>query len=287
MAAFDYVRPVSLESLISDLAQAKSEGVILAGGTDLLVKIRAGLVTPKVLFDVSDLEEINGIMDKGDSLYIGAGAPIREIADSDVVKNSVPFLSLAGSQLGSPQVRNRATLGGNIMSASPAADTVPPLIAMGARLTIRSQEGDREVLIEDFMEGPGQTGIREDEVLIAAIVPKLSDGCKSHFIKVGRRKAVAISLVNLAGWIKVDRSGYIEDVRLVLGSVAPTAIRAVKTEAFLIGKKSNEDVLKEAARSAAGESSPISDIRATQEGRRLLVEAWTFRLLQILTSSRT
>ena len=284
MAAFDYIKPPSLENLINDLAQAKPEGAILAGGTDLLVKIRSGLVSRRVLFDINDLQEMKGVSDEGDSLRIGAATPISDVAESNVVQSAVPFLSLAASQLGSPQIRNRATVGGNIVSASPAADTVLPLIAMSARLRFGSQRGDREVSIEEFMEGPGQTDIREDEVLIEVVVPKLSNGCKSHFIKVGRRKAVAISVVNIAGWIKTDQTGVIEDVRLVLGAVAPTAIRAGEAEAFLIGNKSNEDVLKEAARVAAGESSPISDIRGTQKGRRLLVEAWTFRLLQILMS---
>lgn len=282
MAAFDYVKPPSLESLINDYAQAKSEGAILAGGTDLLVKIRSGLVSWRVLFDINDLYEMKGISDEGDSLRIGAVTRICDVADSNVVQSTVPFLSLAASQLGSPQIRNRATVGGNIVSASPAADTVLPLIAMGARLRFGSQGGNREVSIEKFMEGPGQTDIREDEVLIGVVVPKLSNGCKSHFIKVGRRKAVAISVVNIAGWIKTDQTGVIEDVRLVLGAVAPTAIRAGETETFLRGKRPNEVVLKEAARITAGQSSPISDIRGTQKGRRLLVEAWTFRLLQIL-----
>jgi len=282
MAVFDYNKPPSLESLINDYAQAKPEGAILAGGTDLLVKIGSGLVSQRVLFDINDLHEMKGISDEGDSLRIGAATRICDVADSNVVQSTVPFLSLAASQLGSPQIRNRATVGGNIVSASPAADTVLPLIAMGARLRFGSQGGNREVSIEKFMEGPGQTDIREDEVLIGVVVPKLSNGCKSHFIKVGRRKAVAISVVNIAGWIKMDQTGVIEDVRLVLGAVAPTALRAGETETFLRGKRPNEVVLKEAARIAAGQSSPISDIRGTQKGRRLLVEAWTFRLLQIL-----
>jgi len=282
-AVFDYIKPPSLESLINDMAQVKSEGAILAGGTDLLVKIRTGLISRRVLFDINDLQEMNGILSEGNSLRIGAGTRIRDIADSDMVRDSVPFLALAASELGSPQIRNRATLGGNIVSASPSADTVPPLIAMGARLTFRSPEGDRVVSIEDFLQGPGQTTIREDEVLTGVIVPKLSNGSKSHFVKVGRRKALAISVVNIAGWIKTDQAGFIEDAGLALGAVAPTAIRARRVEAFLKGKKPNRVVLEEAARMAAGESSPISDIRGEREGRRLLVEAWTFRLLESLT----
>ena len=284
MAEFDYVKPSSLESLINDYAQVRSEGAILAGGTDLLVRIRSGLVCRRVLFDVNNLDEMNSISDQGDSVSIGAAVRIVDVAESGLIKSVIPFLSLAASQLGSPQIRNRATLGGNIVTASPAADTVPPLIAMGATLMFRSREGHREISIEDFMKGPGQTDIHEGEVLIGTTVPKVINGCKSHFIKVGRRKAVAISVVNMAGWVKKDKTGIIEDLRVVLGAVAPTATRAIEAETYLRGKAPKQDLLKEAASIAAGESSPISDIRGTEEGRRLLVEAWTFRLLETLMS---
>ena len=115
MAAFDYVKPASLESFINDLAQVRSEGAILAGGTDLLVQIRAGLVSRKVLFDVNNLEEMHGISDQGDSVWIGAAVRIVDVAESSLIQNAIPCLSLATIQLGSPQIRNRATLGSNIL----------------------------------------------------------------------------------------------------------------------------------------------------------------------------
>lgn len=283
MVSFDYIKPTSLKSLIRDLAQVKSEGAILAGGTDLIVRIRSGLTTRRVLFDINDLQEMNGISNEGDCLRMGAAVRIQEVADSNVVRNSAAILSLAASQLGSTQIRNRATLGGNIVGASPAADMVPPLMTMGARLRLQGQQGDREVLLENFIKGPGQTSIRTDEVLTDIIVPKLNGGCQSHFLKIGRRKALAISVVNMAGWIKADQTGLIEDVRIVLGAVAPTAVRAGEAEAFLKGKRPNRAVMQEAARMAASESRPISDIRGAEQERRLLVEVWTFQLLQRLT----
>jgi len=287
MATFDYVKPHSLGDLVSDLAHAGSKGAVLAGGTDLLVKIRSGLVYRRVLFDINDLEEIRGISDKGDGLQIGAATPISEIASSDLVQYSVPSLSVAASELGSPQIRKRATLGGNIITASPAADTLPPLIAMGARLKVRGIKGERQIPIQEFLKGPGKTDIHEGEILTEVLVPKLKEGCRSHFIKVGRRKAMAISVVNMAGWIQLGRGSVIEDVRLVLGAVAPTAIRAREAESFLKGKGPTEVLLKKAAVIAEGEVEPISDIRGTDKGRRLLVRAWTFRLLEILTGLKT
>jgi CO/xanthine dehydrogenase FAD-binding subunit len=186
--------------------------------------------------------------------------------------------------MGSPQIRNQATVGGNIASASPCADTVPPLMAAGARLRLSSKDADREVSLEDFMQDAGRTIIRDHEVLTDIIVPKLSAGCRSHFVKVGRRKALAISVINLAGWAKKDSNGVLEDIKIVLGSVAPTAFRAKSAEAVLKGEVPTDSAIQEAARKAAAESLPISDIRGTENERRLLVEAWALRLLQVLTS---
>ena len=284
MTSFDYVKPTSLNNLIKYVSQTKLDGAILAGGTDLLVKMRSGIISKRVLFDISDLKEISGIVDEGDNLRIGAGVRMRELAESNVVQDSLPFLSMAASQMGSPQIRNRATVGGNISSASPCADSVPPLMAVGAKVKLRSQAGDREVSLEGFMKDAGQTSIRDHEVLTEIIAPKLAGGCQSHFFKVGRRKALAISVINLAGWLKTDPTGVVKDVKIVLGSVAPTAFRAKGAEAILKGEMPTASVMRAAAKKAAEESRPISDIRGTENERRLLVEAWTFRLIEALTS---
>jgi len=283
MVSFEYIKPASLDSLIADMAEVQSEGAVLAGGTDLIVKMRSGIEPRRVVFDVNDLAEMTGIYAEGDCLRIGAATRVGEIYNSPLVQTSVPMLALAAGQLGSPQIRNRATLGGNILTASPAADTVPPLMAAGASVKVRNLDGARDIPIADFMEGPGKTGIREDEVMTHVIVPKLGAGCRSHFYKVGRRRALSISIVNLAGWITTGSGGMIEDVRVVLGAVAPTAIRAFETETFLKRKVLNPEVIASAAKTAAAESRPILDIRGTEESRRLLVEAWTRRLLQTLS----
>lgn len=284
MASFDYIKPTSLDNLIEDVSRAKLEGAVLAGGTDLLIKLRKGLINKRVLFDITGLKEIAGIEDKNGELCIGAGATMQEIAGSDIVRNMVPFLSTAVGQMGSPQIRNRATVGGNIITASPCADSVPPLIAAGARLRLISSNGDREILLEKFMEDAGRTGILEHEVLTKIVVPKLAEGYRNQFFKVGRRDSLAISVINLAGCLKLDYEGVVEDVKIVLGSVAPTAIRAREAEHILKGKKADTVLIRKAAEKAAEESIPISDIRGSEKGRRLLVEAWTYRLIDVLTS---
>jgi CO/xanthine dehydrogenase FAD-binding subunit len=284
MSSFDYVKAASLSTLLEELWLVKWDGALLAGGTDLLVKIRAGLAHPKVLFDINHLPELSGIGQQGNEVHLGSATHIASIAASSLLRDCIPLLPMAASHLGSPQIRNRATLGGNIMSGSPAADTVTPLIAMGAQIKLRGREGERRVPLEDFVKGPGQTDIQVGEVLLGVVVPLLKEECRSQFLKIGRRKAMAISVVNLAGWLRKTKGDMIEDLRIVLGAVAPTAIRAKKTEAFLRGKQCTIQVIKEAARLAAEEVSPISDIRGTEDGRRALVEAWTFRLLEILSN---
>jgi CO/xanthine dehydrogenase FAD-binding subunit len=189
--------------------------------------------------------------------------------------------------MSSTQIRNRATLGGNIMTASPAADAVPPLLAAAASLVLAGPKGEREVLLSDFLLGPGKTALAESEVLTHILLPVEGGRGRSHFIKVGQRNAMAISVVNFAGWTKVNPNGRVDDIRIVLGAVAPTAIRARRAEQAIISTTPDSNTLAEAARLAAEECRPISDLRGTAAGRRLLVEAWTLRLLQQLLGNQS
>ena len=280
---FDYIKPASLNQLVQELSQAKSSGSILAGGTDLLVKLREGIISYQVLFDVNDIADLCGIEDHPDFIRIRPCTRMRDVSESDVIRRFAPFLSSAAMQLGSPQIRNRATIGGNIVSASPAADTVPPLMASGAKVQLLSTGGSRACSLEDFLQGPGKTDMHEGEVLTAIDIPKFDPEVhRSSFFKVGRRGAMTISVINLAGWVEKKKDGIIHDVKIVLGAVAPTAIRAMATEEFLRGKPCTEETFHEAAKLANSECRPIDDIRGSESGRRLLVEAWTYKLLQTI-----
>lgn len=287
MVSFDYVEPPTLERLIEQLAQAGSEGTVLAGGTDLLVKVRAGLAGPRVLFDMGNLRECREVADEGQRLRIGAAVRMNEIVASKAIQRKAPSLAAAARQMSSTQIRNRATLGGNIMTASPAADAVPPLLAAAASLVLAGPKGEREVLLSDFLLGPGKTALAESEVLTHILLPVEGGRGRSHFIKVGQRNAMAISVVNFAGWTKVNPNGRVDDIRIVLGAVAPTAIRARRAEQAIISTTPDSNTLAEAARLAAEECRPISDLRGTAAGRRLLVEAWTLRLLQQLLGNQS
>jgi len=282
MVSFDYVRPQTLEQLLTGLQEARSEGAVLAGGTDLHVKIRAGMSSPRVLFDISELAPCRSIVPEKESLRIGGAVRMAELMASAAVWAKVPSLAAAAREMSSRQIRNRATLAGNIVTASPAADAVPPLLAADATLLLVSSAGKRVVPLADFLLGPGKTSLADGEVMTEILIPSERSGCCSGFVKVGRRKAQAISIINLAGAIHIGEDGIVKDVRIALGAVAPTAMRARQAEAVLLGTNPNARNLEEAAALAAEECNPISDVRGSGRGRRLLVKAWTLRLLQQL-----
>lgn len=281
MTTFDYVRPESLEQLIDGLLHAGGEGAVLAGGTDLLVKIRAGKVRPRVLFDIGAIRRLRRLHDEGERLHIGTAVTMSEIAASTLVRAKAPALAEAAAQVGARQIRNRASLGGNIVNASPAADSIPVLVASDARLILAGPKGRRELALADFLTGPGRTCLAPGELLVEVVVPTDRPGMRSRFLKIGRRRALAISVINLAGRAELA-GGLVRAVRIVLGAVAPTAIRVPRAESILVGRQPDPALLGEVARMAAAEARPITDARATADGRRLLIEAWVPRLLQSL-----
>jgi len=282
---FDYVKPSTVAQLLEGLHQARSEGAVLAGGTDLHVKMRLGLTAPRVLFDISELPPLRGIAAEGSHLRIGAAVRMAELMTSDTVRRMAPALVESCRQMSCRQIRNRATLGGNIVTASPAADAVPPLLAADASLVLVGPDGRRELPLGEFLLGPGKTALRQGEALLEVLLPVQAANCRSQFVKVGRRKAQAISIINLAGQVEIGPDGRIRDLRMALGSVAPTVMRARRAEASLEGQAPNAGNLAAAAALAAEECRPISDVRATGSGRRLLVAAWTLRLLQGLCAT--
>lgn len=283
MVSFDYVRPQTLDQLLTGLHQSQSDGAILAGGTDLHVKIRAGLSSPRVLFDISELAPCRSIIAEEASLRIGGAVRMAELMASAAVWDKVPSLAAAAREMSSRQIRNRATLAGNIVTASPAADAVPPLLAADATLVLVSSAGKRILPLAEFLLGPGKNSLAKGEVMAEILIPSEPSGCCSGFVKVGRRKAQAISIINLAGSIHLGQDGIVKDVRIALGAVGPTAMRARQAEAALLGRNPTTRNLEEAAELAARECHPISDVRGTGSGRRLLVKAWTLRLLQQLS----
>ena len=262
---FNYYRVESLNEAL-DLISRLDDFKVLAGGTDLIIDLKVRRYTVKNIVDISRIKELSYIADDGDKIRIGALTKLQAIAESPVVKEKAPVLAEAVREMASWQVRNIATIGGNLCNASPAADTAPPLLVFEAKLKIVGSNGERVVPINEFFLGPGKTVLQPNEILTEIQIPYQPEGTSSAFIKIAR-VAMDLAKVNVAVALRTEGS-VIRWVRIALGAVAPTPIRAYKTEEFLVGKEFNEENLEKAAEIVKTEVKPITDIRSTAEYRR-------------------
>jgi carbon-monoxide dehydrogenase medium subunit len=240
---------------------------VMAGGTDLIVDLKMGRFKPKYVVYIGGLQELKYIHDDGTSLRIGALTTIQEILDSRIVVTKTPLLKAVAEKFAYWQIRNAATIGGNICNASPAADMALPLLVHSALVKVESLEGSRLVNIRDFFKGPRQTALKPGEIVTEIIVPHGDmNGYSYAYFKAGRRLGHDLSLVAVACAVKTG-GGVILDARIALNSVAPTPIRAVTVERTLIGKRASPEVIEEASKLIVHDISPISDVRAPAEYR--------------------
>ncbi len=276
---FTYIKPGNLREALEYLAKYGGEAKPVAGGTDLLVKIKQRVVEPKYLIDVSDLTELRYIEDRGEYIAIGSSTKLRDLELNATVRKYFRALYEALKSMGGVQIRNMGTLGGNLCNASPAADTAPPLMVFNAELVLQSLEGDRVVPINKFFLGPGKTVLCEDEILREIRIPYPGRSAGSSFIKVSR-VAADLAKVNVATYVEVEGE-VVEEVRIALGAVAPTPIRVLAAEELLKGKKLTPEVLREIAEEVRKAVKPITDVRSTAEYRRYVSGVITVDSLRI------
>lgn len=281
MNTFDYLKPRSVEETSLLMGQHIGEAKILAGGTDLLIAMRYQEISPKYLIDIkgiSDLRYIQYSEDEG--MRCGSLSTICDIGDSRIVKERFPDLQQATLSIGTPQIRNRGTVGGNLCNASPAADLVPSLIVLESEVTLVKSGKTRILKLEDFFVGPGQTVIEQDEILSeirVPVPPRNSQGC---FSKLGRTRMGDLSTVSVAVRITFGANSKCECVKIALGAVAPTPLRSKSAEDFLIGKMINDQVSETAGRWAMEDCQPITDVRASRDYRREMVKVLTSRAVR-------
>jgi carbon-monoxide dehydrogenase medium subunit len=277
---FEYHAPASLPEALELLSRWGEKAKVFAGGTDLLVSMKKREVLPNHLINLKGISELKGVSDEKEGLKIGALVTLGEIERSKTVKEKYSILWEAVSVMASPQVRTLGTIGGNLSSAVPSADTAPPLIALGASVSLKGIQGERRVRVEDFFRGPGESVLKPDEILTQILIPKPSDGSGGTYLKMMRRNALDLALVGVAAFLRLDLNKQLcKEARIVLGAVAPTPIRALKAEQILIGKEMNEALAKEAGRTASEEARPISDVRASMEYRQTIISILTKRAL--------
>ncbi|MFO7653586.1 MAG: FAD binding domain-containing protein [Candidatus Krumholzibacteriia bacterium] len=259
--------PASLGEALRLLAEHGSSLVPVAGATDLLVEQKLGRPSPVAVLDLTGLAELREISLTGDRLRIGAAATFADLHAASLVVRHFPAIAAMARQVGSVAIQNRATLGGNLVTASPAADSPPVLIALDAAARLKSSAGERTVPLASFFTGYRQTARRPDELLVAVEVPLASEGSWQAFYKVGTRRAQAIAKVCLGASARRDPGGRLVDVRLAAGSVAPVPLPLRAVEAALVGRELTaatlEAVTDAADAAAAGSVRPIDDVRST------------------------
>jgi CO/xanthine dehydrogenase FAD-binding subunit len=276
---FDFFQPATLAEACRLLSENGPGGRFLAGGTDLVIALKEKGLVPRYLVDLKRLPGLTGIREHSDgSMTIGALTTMRDIEISPLITKKYPFLAQSAAEVGSIQIRNRATIGGNMANATPSADTAPALIALDASARIVGVNGERTVVLEDFFKGPGQTVMSADEILTEIAVPETSPRLVGEYIKFSPREMMDLAYVGIAVAYNLNDKKC-DDVRIVLGAVAPTPIRAKRAEAALEGQNLTEALAEKIGQIAADEAKPISDVRSSADYRRAMVAAMTKRAL--------
>jgi carbon-monoxide dehydrogenase medium subunit len=279
--AFDFYQPATLQEASRLVKENGPGGRFLAGGTDLVIAMKEKGLLPKYVVDLKRVPGLSGICENSDgSITLGALTTMYEIEKSRLIKNKYPFLAQSAAEVGSIQIRNRATIGGNMANATPSADTAPALIALGATVKIASVVGEREISLEEFFKGPGQTVMGAEEILTEVTIPKTGPRLVGEYIKFSPREMMDLAYVGVAVAYHLNKpNNEVDDVRIVLGAVAPTPIRAKRAEAALEGQILIEASAEKAGQIAAEEAKPISDVRSSADYRRAMVGAMTKRAL--------
>lgn len=266
-SAYTVRSPRTLAEVFSVMAERGPAIRILAGGTDLMVLMNAHLLEASEFLDIWGVDELRGIEDEGDTLRIGALTTYTQLIKSEVVQRHAPSLAAASRTIGAIQIQNRGTIGGNIVNASPAGDSLPVLAAYDADVEIGSARATSRVPFNEFYTGYRRSVLKPDELVVAVRIPKLKQGEIDFFWKVGTRRAQAISKTVMAAKARFDDQR-INSISIAVGSVAPTVVRAHQTERLLIGKEITAELINNARNAIAEEISPITDLRSTEHYRR-------------------
>lgn len=283
--SFEYHCPESLEEALKLLGGQGERVAVLAGGTDLLVKTKQRGVEPSAVVSIRKIPSLAHIEERSDGLHIGAAVRMIQLERSEAVRRFFPLLAEAVSAVGSVQIRDMATIGGNLCNASPAADGSVALLALDSTVYVASRAGTRSFILSKFFRGPGKTAIAPGELLTGVSVPYLPPHTGTAFARVSRTD-MDLAKVNVAAALTLD-GGKISCARVALGAVAPTVIRAAAAESILVGGVPSEELLRKAGEEASKEARPITDVRSTAEYRRRLVSVLVRRtLVQALDRAR-
>ena len=277
----DYSSPETLAEALSLLNEHQKDAGILAGGTDLIVKMRADRINPGQIIDIKSIPELNQVnINSNNDLTIGSAIPCYKIYNNDDIMNLRPELKDSASIIGGTQIQGRASFGGNICNAAPSADSVPLLISLGATCNVQSVNGERTIALEDLFSGPGQTVLEPNELLISITIPKKSDLSGANYIRFIPRNEMDIAVVGTGVSVTLSSNKKnFESVRVSLASVGPTPIFVDGIDKKVSGQEINDESIRIVSNMAKNASKPISDMRGTAEFRQHLCEVLTRRAL--------
>jgi xanthine dehydrogenase small subunit len=270
--------PRTIEELLPNIDNENRR--ITAGYTDIVVGLRNNKLSDKPAIDITEISELKSIFEKEDRIYIGGNVTLSEICESQLVNKNFKILVDAIKTIGSPQIRNRATLAGNVQNASPSGDGTLALVLLNASLILRSMRGEREISVEDFILGVGKTDLKNDEFIEYIVLKNTFSGYTPYFEKVGLRGAMVISVASMGVLLK-EENGIIQDIRIAFGAVAPKILRAKAAEEFLKGKQLEKKTLTEAGEIIGSIVAPIDDLRASAEYRKTVCRNLILRLLEL------
>ena len=279
--------PESLKEAVELLSRYGPDGaIVLAGGTDLVVRMKKGAAKPDIVILLEKIESLKGISSSENTIRIGARTTFEEIISSEEIRKKAPLLAKACENIGSPPLRNRGTIGGNIANASPCADAVTALVALEAKAFLISKSGERSLPLNQCFKGPKETNFLSSEILthVEFAIPAETQNC--FYLALGQRKALSINKISVACQMAFNTGGAVQKARVAYGAVAPTVLRGMKVERYLKGKKLTSDVLSHAASLAEKEAKPIDDIRSTAEYRRMMTGVLLRRGLESLMKKK-
>ncbi len=280
---FEYFSPETVKEACTMLARYNGQAKVIAGGTGLVPQMKWRQVTPDYIIGLTNIQNLNNIEhSKSQGLKLGALTRLRTIEQSSVIRGKFPMLAQAASALGSIEIRNVATVGGNLCNASPAANIALPLLVLGATAKIVSDAGERVISMGEFFKGPHQTALGPEEILVELQVPNMPANSTGAYLKLGiRNSPLDRAVVAVATLTTLNlKTKTCEDAQIALGAVAPTPIRAGKAESSLIGKELNNRIIEEAADIASQEAQPITDILATAEYRKEMIKVLVSRAIK-------
>ena len=283
MNQFKYISPETKEEALKLLKEEGANACIVAGSTNVLPDIKIKKLSPKILIDITAIKELRGIDKKKDKICIRPLTTIAELANSELILKESKVLIQAAEQFADPLVRNNATIGGNLVTASPAADMAVPLLTLDALVKIERVRQKREVKLKEFFLGPGKTVLQDDEMIVGIEFEQSDINKNGYFIKIGQRKAMAISIASVAVNLEVRQNKIIQ-IRIAAGSVALMPIRLTVIEEFLENKEISNQLIEEAVNKVCEEVNPISDIRASEEYRRYISGILFKRAFEQLTN---